>query len=93
MTGVLTRVALVALIAGITRGQPKSTKTDAQIVQEIIKESIASYKGSCPYSKNRAGRTCGRTSAYSKPGGASPICYEKDVTKKMVEDYRKRKEK
>jgi len=62
-----------------------------QIRQDIIKQSIASYKGSCPcpYSVDRAARMCGRRSAYSKPG-ASPICYEKDVTQKMVDEYRKR---
>jgi len=67
-------------------------KTDAEIKQLIIKESIAAYKGSCPcpYSTDKAGKSCGARSAYSKPGGASPLCYEKDVTPKMVDDYRKR---
>jgi hypothetical protein len=50
------------------------------------------HRGSCPYpySTDRAGRKCGARSAYSKPGGASPICYETDVTHKMVDDYRKK---
>jgi len=67
-------------------------KTNAEIKQLIIKESIAAYKGSCPcpYSTDKAGKSCGARSAYSKPGGASPLCYEKDVTPKMVDDYRKR---
>jgi hypothetical protein len=89
----LIRIAIVALTLGIATGQTKQTaKTDAEIKQEIINQSIASYRGSCPcpYSVDRAGRMCGRRSAYSKPGGASPICYEKDVTPKMVDDYRKR---
>jgi len=89
--GIRLTVLLVAL--GIAAGQTKkAAKTDAEIKQEIIKQSIASYKGSCPcpYSVDRAGRMCGRRSAYSKPGGASPICYEKDVTQKMRDDYRKR---
>jgi hypothetical protein len=71
----------------------KSTdKTDAQIKQEIIRASIASYSGNCPcpYNRDRAGRSCGRRSAYSRPGGASPLCYERDVTQKMVDEYRKR---
>ncbi|QOG06411.1 SH3 domain-containing protein [Aureimonas sp. OT7] len=29
----------------------------------------------CPYDRMRNGRLCGRTSAYSKPGGRSPACY------------------
>jgi len=69
----------------------KSTSDDAAIKQAIIRESIASYAGSCPcpYNRDRAGRSCGKRSAYSKPGGASPVCYEADVTPKMVEDYKK----
>ena len=72
----------------------KVEKTDGEIKQGIIKESIASYRRSCPcpYNMDRAGRRCGARSAYSRPGGASPICYEKDVTQKMVDDYRKRTE-
>src|SRR5438093_7956455 len=70
----------------------KIAKTDAEIKQEIIKQSIASYKGSCPcpYSADVGDRMCGWWSAYSQPSGASPICYEKDVTPKMVDDYKKR---
>jgi hypothetical protein len=72
----------------------KATKTDAQISQEIIKSSVASYAGSCPcpYNTDRAGRSCGRRSAYSRPGGASPVCYSSDVTKPMIDDYRKHAE-
>ncbi len=88
------RFAVVLVLAlGITWGQAKkAAKSDAEIKQAIISESIASYRGSCPcpYNTDRAGRRCGGRSAYSRPGGASPICYEKDVTQKMVEDYRKR---
>lgn len=29
----------------------------------------------CPYDTDRRGRECGGRSAYSKPGGESPICY------------------
>jgi len=79
------------MAVGVLSGQKKSTKTDAQIVQAVIDESIAKYKGSCPcpYNKDRAGRNCGARSAYSKPGGAAPLCYAKDVTSKMIEEYRK----
>jgi hypothetical protein len=74
-------------------GQTKRTeKTDAQIRQELISASIAGYSGNCPcpYNTDRRGRRCGGRSAYSRPGGAAPLCYERDVTQKMVEDYRKR---
>lgn len=67
--------------------------TDAEVKREIIKLSIASYKGGCPcpYNTDRAGKSCGARSAYSRPGGAAPICYEKDVTAKMIAEYRNRK--
>lgn len=49
--------------------------------QKMINASIASYKGSCPcpYSRMKNGRMCGRNSAWSKPGGKSPLCYETDI--------------
>jgi hypothetical protein len=86
------RFSVLAVALSVTWGQTKTAKTDAEIKQAIINESIASYRGNCPcpYNTDRAGRRCGARSAYSRPGGASPICYEKDVTQKMVEDYRKR---
>ena len=81
-------VVLVAWASAWTQ----TTKTDAQIRQEMIAASIAGYKGNCPcpYNVDRRGHRCGSRSAYSRPGGAMPLCYERDVTQKMVEDYRKR---
>ncbi len=70
--------------------QPKLT--DEQIKQQIIQQSIASYSGNCPcpYNVARNGSSCGRRSAYSKPGGYDPICYPRDVTPSMVQDFRRR---
>jgi hypothetical protein len=86
------RIALAMLTVAAALGQSRSAKSNTQIIQALIDESIANYKGSCPcpYNTDRAGRSCGARSAYSRPGGASPICYAKDVTPKMIEDYRKR---
>ena len=66
--------------------------SDAEIRQILIEESINSYPGNCPCPYNRAsnGSRCGKRSAYSKPGGYSPLCYETDVTDAMVERYRNR---
>lgn len=49
--------------------------------QEMIKKSIQSYKGNCPcpYNTMKNGRSCGKNSAWSKPGGASPLCYLSDI--------------
>lgn len=84
-------VVVVALGVSTAWGQTaKPSTSDAEIKQQIIRESIASYSGSCPcpYNTDRAGRSCGRRSAYSRPGGASPACYAEDVSAKMVDDYR-----
>ena len=64
--------------------------TDAQIRQALIEQSLSAYPGNCPcpYNTDRAGRSCGRRSAYSKPGGASPLCYPDDITAEMIEQYR-----
>jgi hypothetical protein len=66
--------------------------SDAQIRQLVIQQSIRSYSGSCPcpYNSDRAGRRCGGRSAYSRPGGASPICYESQVSDAQVARYRER---
>lgn len=59
------------------------------VVEAIINASLRSYSGSCPcpYNTMRSGRRCGGNSAYSKPGGRSPICYPSDVTERMIADY------
>lgn len=84
-----------AFLAAVAQSQtPGTPKTDAEIKQAIIDESIADYRAHrgncpCPYNTDRAGHRCGARSAYSRPGGASPICYDTDVTQKMVEEYRR----
>ena len=69
--------------------QPKPL-SDPQIRQILIDESIAAYDGNCPcpYSTARNGSRCGKRSAYSRPGGAAPLCFAKDVSADMVREYR-----
>jgi len=70
-----------------SRKPKQATKRDdAAIKQRLIQDSIASYRGNCPcpYNKARDGSECGRRSAYSRPGGAAPLCYHTDVTDDMV---------
>lgn len=61
----------------------------AEVVQAIIDQSIRATGGNCPcpYNRDRAGRRCGGRSAYSRPGGAAPICFAEQVTEQMVERY------
>ena len=67
-------------------------RSDSEIRRILIRESIDSYAGSCPcpYNSDRAGRSCGRRSAYSRPGGAAPLCYASDISDGMVQAYRNR---
>lgn len=55
----------------------------------LIRQSIAAYPGTCPcpYNRDRAGRSCGGRSAWSRPGGYSPICYESDVSANLLKTY------
>jgi hypothetical protein len=82
---------LIAVAASAFAATAASAQSDARIRQQIIRQSIASYSGACPcpYSVMRNGRSCGGRSAYSRPGGAAPICYPGDVTAAQVADRRR----
>ena len=72
------------------QNKPSAPMTDNQIRGLLMDQSLASYSGNCPcpYNVDRAGRRYGKRSAYSKPGGASPLCYASDVSPRMVDEYR-----
>ena len=65
--------------------------SDAQIRAVLIERSIASYTGkcACPYSTKSNGDRCGKSSAYSRPGGDRPKCYPSDVSDEEVERHRR----
>jgi hypothetical protein len=96
------RIAIFALIAALAAvvfwtnvAHAQSAKlTDAQIAETIIQASRNSYYATghpcaCPYDRARNGSSCGRRSAYSRPGGAEPKCYPKDISKAEIESYRR----
>ena len=66
-----------------------SPRDIANARKAIIRQSINSYPGSCPcpYNVDRGGRRCGKRSAWSRPGGYSPICYDSDVSDARVQTY------
>jgi hypothetical protein len=69
--------------------------TAAAIAAIIIKASRDQYHATgrpcaCPDDIMRNGRACGGRSAYSRPGGAAPLCYPTDVSEGMIEAFRKR---
>ncbi|MCQ2997315.1 hypothetical protein NLO88_23695 [Pseudomonas syringae] len=88
----ITFVAMLALLCAFSVSAKDSKIPDSAIVQLLIDDSIASYSGNCPcpYNAMRNGRSCGKRSAYSKPGGYAPLCYREDVTKAMIQEYRER---
>ncbi|WP_010140081.1 SH3 domain-containing protein [Oceanicola sp. S124] len=57
--------------------------------QAIIRQSIAAYPGSCPcpYNVDRGGRRCGGRSAWSRPGGYAPVCYDSDISEARLASY------
>jgi len=77
----------------IKRGQSCVTVADAtddEVRQLMIAQSISSYPGNCPcpYFVDRAGHSCGARSAYSRPGGYSPLCYKTDISAADVARFR-----
>ena len=88
----LNSAALAAAVATFMIGwtAPAQAQSDAAVRQKIVRASIAEYSGNCPcpYNTDRAGRSCGRRSAYSRPGGYAPKCFAGDVTAAEVKAYR-----
>ena len=89
---ILNLVAAAAAIAAALAGwpTPAEAQSDSAIRQKIVRASVSAYSGSCPcpYNTDRAGRSCGRRSAYSRPGGYSPKCFASDVSAAEVKAYR-----
>jgi len=89
-------LALVAIVtASGAFAQRSPALTDDQIREQIVQESVAAYLATghpcaCPYNSARNGSRCGARSAYSRPGGASPLCYAKDVSDGMMLDWKRK---
>lgn len=64
-------------------------RSEGEIKKAIIQQSVQSYPGNCPcpYNRDKAGRSCGKRSAYSRAGGYSVICYPSDVSDQMISDF------
>jgi hypothetical protein len=90
ITLVLAFLAIFATDRAVARQQ----LDDSQIRQQVIQESVGAYLATghpcaCPYNSARNGSSCGGRSAYSRPGGASPLCYPADVTDGMVVEWKR----
>jgi hypothetical protein len=88
-TAIVIGISTLTATASVT--EARSSLSDTQIRQRIIAESIASYPGKCPcpYNRDRNGSSCGGRRAWSRAGGASPICYPNEISKAQVESWRR----
>src|ERR1700682_4440542 len=76
-----------------TKRKVEAALAAAAIAAIIVQASRDEYHAggrpcACPDDSMRNGRACGGRSAYSRPGGAAPLCYASDVTAAMIESYR-----
>ena len=86
-------IIVLGFAIGCTDEQDLSDAEIAEIKKILIERSIFeyfAYRGNCPcpYNYDRVGRRCGERSAHTKPGGASPLCYESDVSDWMIKQYK-----
>ncbi|MES2623290.1 MAG: hypothetical protein V4576_02660 [Patescibacteria group bacterium] len=74
-------LSTITILTLLILPQTSFAATSVAKKNEMIRKSIQNYKGNCPcpYNTMKNGRTCGKTSAWSKPGGASPLCYLSDI--------------
>lgn len=82
---------LLMIMCIVFIAMPSFAMSEKDIKQKIIQESIDSYPGNCacPYNSTKNGSSCGKRSAYSKGGGYAPLCYDSDITKEMINNYKK----
>jgi hypothetical protein len=80
----------LALTATVSAQATAKEITDAQCISIIVQANRNAYYRTgrpcaCPYDRDAADRECGDRSAYRRPGGASPYCYDKDVPKAEID--------
>jgi hypothetical protein len=78
----------------ITREQAATAALSAAAIAALIVQTsrqqyyATGHPCACPDDMTRTGRHCGNMSAYSRPGGAAPLCYVTDVPAAMIAQYR-----
>jgi len=86
--------AFLLLLAPVPAFAQLAGLSDQQIAARIVQESRSAYYATghpcaCPEDLARNGSRCGGRSAYSRPGGAAPYCYPRDVPADEIQAYRK----
>lgn len=89
------RLLSALFVFGALSVQTSSAYDNTEITtakRKMITQSISSYSGNCacPYNSAANGSSCGKRSAYSKPGGAAPLCYETDITDAQAAEWLRR---
>jgi hypothetical protein len=91
MAWVLRNYAVAGLLVlALSTGARAAPLAGPDIRKAIIQQSLVGYPGpcTCPYNTMRNGKACGGRSAYSRPAGYTPVCYDSDVTPAMINSYR-----
>ena len=83
-------ILLAGLCVAFGAEAKQSSQSVEAIKQKIIQQSIENYPGNCPCPYNTAsnGSRCGKRSAYNRVGGYAPLCYQEDVSDRMVKEYK-----
>lgn len=70
--------------------QDPSSFTDSQIRWLLIGGGHTSNEEpcQCPWDRDVDGSVCGERSAYCRPNGDAPVCYESDVSDETVQAWR-----
>jgi hypothetical protein len=84
--------SVAATAAKFTSSQASTVPSQSAIATLIVQQSRSAYYATghpcaCPDDLMRNGRRCGASSAYSRPGGASPKCYLGDVSANDIETF------
>ena len=92
MKQALASLVALALTIGTLTAQADERLTDSEVRSRIIQESLATYPGNCPcpYNLDRAGRRCGKRSAWNRAGGQTPICFPDEISDEQVRAWRAR---
>lgn len=82
-------LGIFLIVALLAFPQPSTAQDLVPFKRQMIQQSIQRYPGNCPCPYNRAsnGSRCGGRSAWSRPGGRSPICFAEDITDSMVRSW------
>jgi hypothetical protein len=67
-----------ANLQSVTNYTPVSFTPAPTPSHDLIRNPRLGEGCECPYDVNKAGKQCGLTSSYSRPGGSEPRCYQDD---------------